>query len=108
MKSLVFGLTVLCGLYGFSVVSGRRYIAIPIDGLDVLELNQMTSPAATFPRNPRQTETYIPIAVHQEEVESLPRPERSTTTHILDYVDFGGHTGSNGAFSWYADYPAHR
>ncbi|KAK2580725.1 hypothetical protein KPH14_011353 [Odynerus spinipes] len=95
-------------LYGVcSALAGRRYIAIPIDGIDVIELNPIAAPT---PRIPRQAEpAYLPIAVpnlHQEELEN-PRAERSIG-HILDYVDYGGHTGSNGAFGWYADYPAHR
>lgn len=93
----------LCGVYG--ALAGRRYIAIPMDGIDVIELSPVAPPT---PRIARQTEAYIPIPVpniSQEELKN-PRQERSNA-HILDYVDFGGQTGSNGAFSWYADYPAH-
>lgn len=101
-------LTLLCAVCG--VLGGRRYIAIPvdgIDGIDVIEVNPITS---SLPRVARQTEAYVPIAIsgvpHQDDSE-IQRSERSAT-RVLDYVDFGGHTGSNGAFSWYADYPAHR
>ncbi|OAD59810.1 hypothetical protein WN48_07930, partial [Eufriesea mexicana] len=96
-------LLLLCGVYGAS--AGRRYIAIPVDGIDVIELSPM-APATS--RIARQTEAYVPIAVpsiSQDELKSS-RAERSNG-HILDYVDFGGQTGTNGAFSWYADYPAH-
>ena len=96
-------LLLLCGVYG--ALAGRRYIAIPVDGFDVIELSPV--PPATA-RITRQTEAYLPVAVpsvSQEEPRSL-RSERSNA-RILDYVDFGGQTGSNGAFSWYADYPAH-
>ncbi|XP_033309014.1 uncharacterized protein LOC117210274 isoform X1 [Bombus bifarius] len=96
-------LLLLCGVYG--ALAGRRYIAIPVDGFDVIELSPV--PPATA-RITRQTEAYLPVAVpsvSQEEPRSV-RSERSNA-RILDYVDFGGQTGSNGAFSWYADYPAH-
>ncbi|KAG7208624.1 hypothetical protein KM043_014831 [Ampulex compressa] len=99
-------LTSLLVVYGIcGALAGRRYIAIPVDGIDVIELNPIAPPA---PRISRQTEAYVPVAipgVHHEDLESQ-RTDRSTA-HILDYVDFGGHTGTNGAFSWYADYPAH-
>ncbi|XP_076618502.1 uncharacterized protein LOC143340441 [Colletes latitarsis] len=103
MNNLTTTLILLCGVYG--ALAGRRYIAIPVDGFDVIELSPI---APTAPRIARQIETHVPIAVssiHQEDPENL-RSERSTSP-ILDYVDFGGYTGSNGAFSWYADYPAH-
>ncbi|KAF3419854.1 hypothetical protein E2986_12206 [Frieseomelitta varia] len=97
-------LLLLCGVYG--ALAGRRYIAIPVDGIDVIELSPMAPATA---RIPRQTEAYVPVAVPSVTHEELkgPRLERSSNAHILDYVDFGGQTGSNGAFSWYADYPAH-
>jgi hypothetical protein len=91
-------------------VAGPRYIAIPIDGVDVIELKPVGGP-----RIGRQVEAYgpMPLPGLQQvpgpiiDQPGLPlRPERATA-HILDYVDFGGHTGPNGAFSWYADYPSH-
>ncbi|XP_017787611.1 PREDICTED: uncharacterized protein LOC108570286 [Habropoda laboriosa] len=102
MNRLTVTLLLLCVVYGAS--AARRYIAIPVDGIDVIELSPVAPSRIT-----RQTEAYVPVAIpsiSQEELKS-PRAERSTA-HILDYVDFGAHTGSNGAFSWYADYPAHR
>ncbi|XP_011506597.1 PREDICTED: uncharacterized protein LOC105369054 [Ceratosolen solmsi marchali] len=91
------------------VVAGPRYIAIPIDGVDVIELNPVGGP-----RISRHAEAYGPIPAPGPQQPPEPmleqpvplRPERATA-HILDYVDFGGHTGPNGAFSWYADYPSH-
>ncbi|XP_031841516.1 uncharacterized protein LOC116430924 [Nomia melanderi] len=100
MNNSTVTLILLCGVYG--ALAGRRYIAIPVDGVDVIELSPVT------PRIARQAGSYIPIAIpsnHQDDLEN-PRLERSVTP-VLDYVDFGGYTGSNGAFSWYADYPAH-
>lgn len=94
----------LCAIYG--VLGGRRYIAIPVDGIegiDVIEVNPIT---ASLSRVARQTEAYIPVAIPSVVHQDNSREQRSAT-HILDYVDFGGQTGSNGAFSWYADYPAH-
>ncbi|KAL6430026.1 hypothetical protein ACFW04_007676 [Cataglyphis niger] len=102
MNNLNIALMLLCAIYG--VLGGRRYLAIPVDGIegiDVIEVNPIISS-----RVARQTEAYIPVAipsvVHQDDLR-----EQRSATHVLDYVDFGGQTGSNGAFSWYADYPAH-
>lgn len=101
-------LTLLCAVYG--VLGGRRYIAIPVDGIDDIDVIEVNPIAPSLSRVARQTEAYVPIAVpgvvHQDGTEGQ-RSERSAA-RVLDYVDFGGHTGSNGAFSWYADYPAHR
>ncbi|XP_078050365.1 uncharacterized protein LOC144476916 [Augochlora pura] len=100
MNNLTITLILLCGVYG--ATAGRRYIAIPVDGIDVIELSPVVARIA------RHTDGYVPAPApsnHQEDPESL-RLERSVNP-ILDYVDFGGYTGSNGAFSWYADYPAH-
>ncbi|KAL0128827.1 hypothetical protein PUN28_003897 [Cardiocondyla obscurior] len=108
MNNLSTALTLLCAVCG--VLGGRRYIAIPvdgIDGIDVIEVNPITT---SLSRVPRQTEAYVPVVVpntsHQDDSE-IHRSERSAA-RVLDYVDFGGQTGSNGAFSWYADYPAPR
>ncbi|XP_014206921.1 uncharacterized protein LOC106638328 [Copidosoma floridanum] len=102
-------------------LAGARYIAIPIDGLDVIELSPISasanhqlvagSPApANGPRMARQTpeSSYVPLAVSTlHHAESAHRPDRpAATAHVYDYVDFGAHTGPNGAFSWYADYPS--
>ncbi|XP_011881046.1 PREDICTED: uncharacterized protein LOC105569301 [Vollenhovia emeryi] len=100
-------LTLLCAVCG--VLGGRRYIAIPVDGIDGIDVIEVNPIAPSLTRVARQTEAYVPVAlssISQDDHEAQ-RPERSAT-HVLDYVDFGGHTGSNGAFSWYADYPAHR
>ncbi|XP_033228281.1 uncharacterized protein LOC117180074 [Belonocnema kinseyi] len=88
-----------CGIS--MVMGGTRYIAIPIDGMDIFELNPIAPPTPQA-RLPRQTHV-----IHPTETESpAQRPERSTA-EILDFVDFGAHTGANGAYSWYADYPSH-
>ncbi|XP_050458015.1 uncharacterized protein LOC126854897 [Cataglyphis hispanica] len=104
MNNLKIALMLLCAIYG--VLGGRRYIAIPVDGIegiDVIEVNPITS---SLSRVARQTEAYIPVAIPSVVHQDDSREQRSAT-HVLDYVDFGGQTGSNGAFSWYADYPAH-
>ncbi|XP_011302334.1 uncharacterized protein [Fopius arisanus] len=96
-------LCVLLLVTGVSMAAaGTRYIAIPIDGIDVIEVNPILPPA---PRYPRQTEAYL-VSNQQETESQVPRIERSTA-QILDYVDFGAQTGMNGAYSWYTDYPAH-
>lgn len=105
MNNLGIALTLLCAICG--ALGGRRYIAIPVDGIegiDVIEVSPITSS-----RVARQTEAYVPIPVpnviHQDNSREQ-RSERSAT-RVLDYIDFGGQTGSDGAYSWYADYPAH-
>lgn len=107
MNNLSITLTLLCAVYG--VLGGRRYIAIPVDGIEGIDVIEVSPITASLSRVARQTEAYVPVAVpsvvHQDDSREH-RSERSAT-HILDYVDFGGQTGSNGAFSWYADYPAH-
>ncbi|KYQ56427.1 hypothetical protein ALC60_04504, partial [Trachymyrmex zeteki] len=98
-------LTLLCAVC--SVLGDRRYIAIPVDSIDVIEVNSI---APSLSRVTKQMEAYVPVAVssvsHQDDSE-IQHSER-LAAHVLDYVDFGGHTSSNGAFSWYTDYPAHR
>ncbi|XP_063972880.1 uncharacterized protein LOC135160357 isoform X2 [Diachasmimorpha longicaudata] len=92
---------VLVFLLGVSMAAaGTRYIAIPIDGIDVIEVNSILPQA---PRYPRHTEAYL-VPNPQETESQVPRIERSAS-QILDYVDFGAQTGVNGAYSWYADYP---
>jgi len=93
----------LCAVCGIS--GDRRYITIPIDGIDAVDVIKVNAIAPSLSRVAKQTKAYIPIIVssvsHQDDSEV-----QRLATHVLDYVDFGGHTGSNGAFSWYADYPA--
>ncbi|XP_018375249.1 PREDICTED: uncharacterized protein LOC108769017 [Trachymyrmex cornetzi] len=102
-------LTLLCAVCG--VLGDRHYIAIPVDGIDGIDVIKVNAIAHSLSRVAKQTKAYVPFAVssisHQDDSEVQQRSER-LATHVLDYVDFGGHTGSNGAFSWYADYPAHR
>ncbi|KAF7278358.1 hypothetical protein GWI33_008490 [Rhynchophorus ferrugineus] len=33
--------------------------------------------------------------------------QQKENDQIDDVVDFGAHTGDNGAFGWYADFPVH-
>ncbi|XP_034945748.1 uncharacterized protein [Chelonus insularis] len=101
MNSLGFILTLLSIV---SFVSGAtRYLAIPIDGIDIIEVNPMSQ------RVTRQAEAYSPITYtnHQRnDVDHQSSPRIDRLQPILDYVDFGSQSGSNGAFSWFADYPA--
>ncbi|XP_057327852.1 uncharacterized protein LOC130669137 [Microplitis mediator] len=105
-------LNFLLVFYSASIVTAAtRYLAIPIDGMDIIEVNplQQQQQLQMPQRAPRQTEAYIPqIFSHghqlRAEERQQPRLERSP---ILDYVDFGAQTGNNGAYSWFADYPAH-
>lgn len=108
MNNLGIALTLLCAVCG--ALGSRRYIAIPVDGIDGIDVIEVNPIAPSLSRVARQTEAYVPIpisSVSQQDDSEVQRSERSAA-HVLDYVDFGGHTGSNGAFSWYADYPAHR
>ncbi|KAL7304115.1 hypothetical protein TKK_0003572 [Trichogramma kaykai] len=112
--------------------AGTRYIAIPIDNVDIIELDPVPSYPSRFPR---QADTSYATSSslqqqqqyphnhqyhhhhHREPVGIIeqPQPQQQVaaasnplvTKHILDYVDFGAHTGPNGAFSWYADYPTY-
>ncbi|XP_012060766.1 PREDICTED: uncharacterized protein LOC105624002 [Atta cephalotes] len=91
-------LCAVCGISGY-----RRYITIPVDDIDVVDVIKVN---AIAPSLSRVAKAYIPIVVSS--VSQDDSEVQRLATHVLDYVDFGGHTGSNGAFSWYADYPAHR
>jgi len=96
----------LCAVY--TVLGGRRYIAIPLDGIDGIDVIEVNPIVSSLSRVSRQTEAYVQVpnnVIYQDDPE-VQRSERSAV-RVLDYVDYGGHTGSNGAFSWYADYPAH-
>lgn len=108
MNHLSIALTLLCVIYG--VLGGRRYIAISVDGIDGIDVIEVNPIVSSLSRVARQTEAYLPAVVQPSVVQDESEGQRSerATTRVLDYVDFGGHTGSNGAFSWYADYPAHR
>jgi len=101
-------LTLLCAVC--SVLGSRHYIAIPIDGINGIDIIEVNPIASSLSRMARQTGTYVPVAIsnvsHQDDSEV--QHSEQLAAQVLDYVDFGGHTGSNGAFSWYADYPAHR
>ncbi|RLU27037.1 hypothetical protein DMN91_000836 [Ooceraea biroi] len=106
-NNLSITLFLLCAIC--AVLGGRRYIAIPVDGIDGIDIIEVNPITPSLPRVPRQTEAYVHVpnsVIHQDDPE-IQRSERSAV-RVLDYVDYGGHTGSNGAFSWYADYPAHR
>ncbi|XP_036142055.1 uncharacterized protein LOC105832083 isoform X2 [Monomorium pharaonis] len=105
MNNLGIALMLLCAVCG--TLGGRRYIAIPVDGIDGIDVIEVNPIAPSLSRVARQTEAYVPVAISSVDDFEVQRSERSAA-RVLDYVDFGGHTGSNGAFSWYADYPAHR
>ncbi|XP_011050562.1 PREDICTED: uncharacterized protein LOC105143770 [Acromyrmex echinatior] len=96
-------LTLLCAI---CVLGDRRYIAIPVDDVDDIDIIKVNAITPSLSRIAKQTKAYVSSVSHQDD-SVIQRSER-LATHVLDYVDFGGYTGSNGAFSWYADYPAHR
>ncbi|CAD6216287.1 GSCOCG00004438001-RA-CDS [Cotesia congregata] len=91
--------------------AATRYLAIPIDGMDIIEVNpqQQFHPQQIQQRPPRQTEAYIPqILSHGQQLQQERQQPRIERSPILDYVDFGAQTGNNGAYNWFVDYPAHR
>ncbi|XP_013180282.1 PREDICTED: uncharacterized protein LOC106126914 [Papilio xuthus] len=51
------------------------------------------------------------LQIQQQEKDSAPAPIAQPSHYAErppdfgEYVDFGAHTGDNGAFGWYADYP---
>ncbi|XP_046587043.1 uncharacterized protein LOC124297613 isoform X2 [Neodiprion virginianus] len=105
MNSLLVTLILLVDA-GHLIAGRSRYLAIPLDDVKIIELS--SGIPSFMPRVARSAEAYVPVAVatlQNEEVEPTPRIERAAA-HYLDYVDFGGHTGENGAFGWYADFPA--
>lgn len=62
---------------------------IPMEGVEF-----ESYPLSRFPRQVENPEGEV----------STFKPQRDEP--ILDFVDFGSQTGANGAYSWYADFPA--
>ncbi|KAJ8680678.1 hypothetical protein QAD02_016465 [Eretmocerus hayati] len=102
--------------FSINAEAGARYIAIPIDNVDVIELspvgptNPIINPSTSglSQRYPRQASPIAEVYPHQTRSSEPSEPiTRHLGAHVLDYVDFGAHTGPNGAFSWYADFPSH-
>ena len=86
------------------VAARPRYIAIPLDDVQFIEVADYSTPLVRAPRQ---------AGFHQREAEAdgeeSSRFQRGThggDGH--DYVDYGAHTGHHGAFGWYADFPVHK
>lgn len=88
--------------------AGSRYIGIPLEVLDGIELN-FESTSQNRQRVARQTQPLFPFSISNlnnlAETEEIDQDDKRVA-QILDYVDFGAQTGPNGSFSWFADYPA--
>ncbi|XP_023936274.2 uncharacterized protein LOC112044619 [Bicyclus anynana] len=112
------------------------YIAVPADQIAFVDLTEVRArrvPRQSLPEGLYQ-DNYHPIALQnykQGTVALLPPPapkarlqakpqddETSPAAAVAqiaerppdfgEYVDFGAHTGDNGAFGWYADYPVRK
>nr|XP_018913298.1 PREDICTED: uncharacterized protein LOC109041405 [Bemisia tabaci] len=97
-------------LWSILAASVAQYLAVPWDHARPVRVSDQGH--GIFRAAPRLPRTAEP----QARVRQLPgprfdpgRPERQAHGHAKDeYVEFGAHTGHNGAFGWYADFPAYR
>jgi hypothetical protein len=85
-----------------AIASARpRFIAIPLDDVQFVEVADFSAPLIRVARQagfqPREVE------VDAEESARVQRGAHGGDGH--DYVDYGAHTGHHGAFGWYADFP---
>lgn len=102
----MFGLFFFAG--GYSINGRSIHLEILPRAIELIKLDPGLIPPIR--RVSRQVEASVPVAVtkvNAEEFEFVPRNEQTATTTVLNYVDFGGHTGENGAFGWYADFPVY-
>jgi hypothetical protein len=101
---LQLALAVVCVAF-FAIASARpRFIAIPLDDVQFVEVDDFSAPLIRVARQarfqPREAE------IDAEESARVQRGAHGGgggDGH--DYVDYGAHTGHHGAFGWYADFP---
>lgn len=87
------------------VLGYTQYWAVPIDRIKLVEVPI----TATNNRLPRQVNVFERSS-NEEKQQSQTTQETAfeSNEHIYNpqqYVDYGAHTGHNGAFGWYADFP---
>jgi len=93
----------------FAVASARpRFIAIPLDDVQFVEVEDFSAPLTRVARQAGFQATEV-----ESDADESGRFQRGAyggggggDGH--DYVDFGAHTGHHGAFGWYADFPVHK
>lgn len=95
-------LAVVCVAF-VAIVSARpRFIAIPLDDVQFVEVADFSAPLIRVSRQAgfqsREAE------IDAEESGRFQRGAHGGDGHH-DYVDYGAHTGHHGAFGWYADFP---
>jgi hypothetical protein len=103
---LQLALGVVCVAF-FAVVNARpRFIAIPLDDVQFVEVADFSAPLIRVARQagfqPREAEN------DAEESGRFQRGAHGGGGDGHDYVDYGAHTGHHGAFGWYADFPVHK
>lgn len=94
-------LAVVCVAF-FAIASARpRFIAIPLDDVQFVEVADFSAPLIRVARQAgfqsRDAE------IDAEESARVQRGAHGGDGH--DYVDYGAHTGHHGAYGWYADFP---
>jgi len=94
----------------FAVASARpRFIAIPLDDVQFVEVEDFSAPLIRVARQAGFQATEV-----ESDAEETGRFQRGAfgggggggDGH--DYVDYGAHTGHHGAFGWYADFPVQK
>ncbi|XP_063244188.1 uncharacterized protein LOC134543216 [Bacillus rossius redtenbacheri] len=85
-----------------------RFLAIPLDGVDVVEVAEpLGAPGwqvVELVPGPSRVAREAPGA--SEEAGRVQRgAHHHDDGHGHDYVDYGAHTGHHGAYGWYADFP---
>lgn len=102
-------LAVVCVAF-FAIASARpRFIAIPLDDVQFVEVADFSAPLIRVARQAGFQSRDAEI-----DAEESARVQRGAHGgdghghghgHGHDYVDYGAHTGHHGAFGWYADFP---
>ncbi|XP_014252747.1 uncharacterized protein LOC106668464 [Cimex lectularius] len=82
-----------------------RYIAIPIEDVEFLEMSTVSKPQF---RIPREGQLHAVQDFPQEQTPRDNRYQRQASGGHHDHVDYGAHTGHHGSFGWYAEFPVHK
>jgi hypothetical protein len=91
----------------FAIVNARpRFIAIPLDDVEFVEVADFSAPLIRVARQA----SFQPHEAENDAEESgrFQRGAHGGGGDGHDYVDYGAHTGHHGAFGWYADFPVHK
>lgn len=86
-----------------------KYIAIPLDNLQLFEVPEQDRYVAPMIRVPRH------VLGNKPKYNYIPQPQAEASSQFeqanfspQEYVDYGAHTGHHGAFGWYADFPVQK